>query len=125
MTTTHIDMSTPEALRAAFADRLNAGDLDGLVALYEPNAVFEAQPGVVVHGHAAIRDALGQLLALDPSIAADTVQVLTGGDVALVVNEWAMTGTAPGGEAMRRSGRSADVVRRQPDGRWLVVVDKP
>lgn len=125
MTTDHIDLSTPEALMAAFADRLNAGDLDGLVALYEPDAVFEAQPGVVAHGHAAIRDALGQLLTLGPTISAETVQVLTGGDVALVVNEWTMTGTAPDGEAVHQGGRSADVVRRQPDGRWLVVVDKP
>jgi uncharacterized protein (TIGR02246 family) len=125
MATNDIDLSTPEALMRAFSDRLNAGDLDDLVALYEPDAVFEPQPGVVVHGRAAIRDALDQLLALGPTITAETVQVMTGGDVALVVNEWAMTGTAPDGMTVRQSGRSADVVRRQPDGRWLVVVDKP
>jgi uncharacterized protein (TIGR02246 family) len=125
MTTIDTDMSTPEALMRTFSARLNAGDLDGLVALYEPAAVFEPQPGVVVHGQAAIRDALDQLLALGPTITADTVQVLAGGDVALVVNEWAMTGTGPDGTAVRQGGRSADVVRRQPDGRWLVVVDKP
>jgi uncharacterized protein (TIGR02246 family) len=128
MTTTdhaNADRSTPEALMRAFSERLNAGDLDGLVALYEPGAVFEPQPGVVVHGHAAIREALEQLLALSPTITADIVQVLVGDDVALVVNEWAMTGTAPDGTAVHQSGRSADVVRRQPDGLWLVVVDKP
>jgi uncharacterized protein (TIGR02246 family) len=124
--TTDTDLSTPEALMRTFSARLNAGDLDGLVALYEPDAVFEPQPGVVVHGQAAIREAHGQLLALDPTITADTVQVLAGGgDVALVVNEWALTGTAPDGTAVRQSGRSADVVRRKTDGRWLVVVDKP
>jgi uncharacterized protein (TIGR02246 family) len=125
MTTNDIDLSTPEALMRTFSAHLNGGDLDGLVALYEPDAVFEPQPGVVVHGRAAIRDALGQLLALGPTITAGTVQVLTGGDIALVVNEWSLTGTAPDGTAVRQGGRSADVVRRQPDGRWLVVVDKP
>jgi uncharacterized protein (TIGR02246 family) len=125
MTTSDSDLSTPEALMRTFSARLNGADLEGLVALYESDAVFEPQPGVVVHGRAAIRDALGQLLAIGPTITADTVQVLTGGDVALVVNEWAMTGTAPDGTAVRQGGRSADVVRRQPDGRWLVVVDKP
>jgi uncharacterized protein (TIGR02246 family) len=125
MTTSDTDLSTPEALMRTFSARMNGGDLDGLVALYEPDAVFEPQPGVVVHSQAAIRDALGQLLALDPTITADTIQVLTAGDVALVVNVWAMTGTAPDGTAVRQGGRSADVVRRQPDGRWLVVVDKP
>jgi uncharacterized protein (TIGR02246 family) len=125
MTTTHTDLSTPEALMRCFTDQLNAGDLDGLVALYEPSAVFEPQRGVVVRGHAAIRHALDELLAIGPTIAAQTVEVLVAEDIALVVNEWAMTGTAPDGTEVRQGGRSADVVRRQPDGRWLVVVDKP
>lgn len=125
MTTSDTDLSTPEALMPTFSARLNAGDLDGLVALCEPDAVVEPQPGVVVHGQAAIRDVLAHLLALGPTITADTVQLLAAGDIALVVNEWAMTGTAPDGTELREGGRSADVVRRQPDGRWLVVVDKP
>jgi uncharacterized protein (TIGR02246 family) len=108
-----------------FADRLNAGDLDGLVALYEPTAVFEPRPGVVVRGHAEIRQALGELLAIGPTITSTVVQVLAADDVALVVNEWSMTGTAPDGTEVRQGGRSADVLRCQTDGRWLVVVDKP
>jgi ketosteroid isomerase-like protein len=66
MTTSDIDLSTPEALMRSFSACLNRGDLDGLVALYEPGAVFVPRPGVVVHGQAAIRDALGQLLTLAP-----------------------------------------------------------
>lgn len=122
---TETDLATPEALMGCFTDRLNAGDLDGLVGLYEPTAVFEPQPGIVVHGHAEIRQALEELLATDPRITAETVEVLQAEDVALVINEWAMTGTAPDGSQVRQGGRSADVVRQQPDGRWLVVVDKP
>jgi len=123
--TTDTDLATPEALMRCFTERLNAGDLDGLVVLYEPSAVFEPQPGIVVQGHAAIRQALGELLAIGPTISAETVEVLAAGDVALVINEWAMTGTAPDGTEVDQGGRSADVVRRQPDGGWLVVVDKP
>jgi uncharacterized protein (TIGR02246 family) len=108
-----------------FSDRLNAGDLDGLVELYEPSAVFEPQRGVVVHGHTAIRHALSELLAIGPTIRAETVEVLAAEDLALVVNDWSMTGTAPDGTDVRQGGRSADVVRRQSDGRWLVAVDKP
>lgn len=125
MTTTQPDLSTPEALMQCFADRLNAGDLDGLVTLYEPSAVFAPKAGVVVHGHVAIRHELAQLLAIGPTITSQTVEVLAGDDVALVVNDWALTGIAPNGTDLRQGGRSADVVRRQPDGRWLVVVDKP
>lgn len=125
MTESVIDTSTPEALMRTFTDRVHAGDLDGLVALYEPAAVFEPRPGVVVEGQEAIRQALAELLALGPRMIAETVQVLRADDVALVVNEWTMTGTAPDGTEVRQGGRSADVVRRQPDGGWLVLVDKP
>jgi uncharacterized protein (TIGR02246 family) len=125
MTTAETNLATPEALMCCFADRLNAGDLEGLVELYEPSAVFEPRPGVVVHGHTAIRHALGELLAIGPTISAETVEVLATDDIALVVNDWTTTATAPDGTDVRQAGRSADVVRRQPDGRWLVVVDKP
>jgi uncharacterized protein (TIGR02246 family) len=125
MTTAKTNLDTPETLMRCFTDRLNAGDLDGLVDLYEPSAVFEPQPGVVVHGHTAIRDALSELLTIGPTIRAETVQVLAAEDLALVVNDWTMTGTAPDGTDVRQGGRSADVVRRQSDGRWLVAVDKP
>jgi len=125
MTNSAIDTTTPEALMRTFTDRVHAGDLDGLVALYEPAAVFEPQPGVVVEGRHAIRQALAELLALRPTMVAETVQVLQADDVALVINEWTMTGTAPDGTEVRQGGRSADVVRRQPGGGWLVLVDKP
>src|SRR5215510_2174749 len=120
-----IDTTTPEALMRAFTDLVHAGDLDGLVALYEPAAVFEPRPGVVVEGPDAIRRELSDLLALRPVMVAETVEVLQADDVALVVNDWTLTGTAPDGSEVRQGGRSADVVRRRPDGSWFVLVDKP
>ena len=125
MTTNEPDLSTPAALMRCFAGCLNDADLDGLMALYVPLAAFEPQPGVVVHGHAAIRDALDDLLRTKPTIVADVAQVLAAGDTALVVNEWVLTGTAPDGTSIRQQGRSTDVVRLHSDGRWLVVIDKP
>jgi uncharacterized protein (TIGR02246 family) len=122
---TIIDTTTPEALMRTFTACVASADLDALLDLYEPDAVFEPQPGVVVTGYADIRAALGQLLALEPKMEANTVQVLRRGDIALVVNEWTMTGTAPDGTEVGQGGRSADVVRQQPDGSWRVVIDKP
>ena len=104
MNTIELDQSTPHGLMRCFADRLNAADLDGLVALYEPSAAFEPQPGEIVRGRTVIREALDELLA---------------------INDWSLTGTAPDGTPVRQHGRSTDVVRRQPDGRWLVLIDKP
>lgn len=116
---------TPEQLMRTFATRLNDGDLDGLLALYDSDAVFEPTPGTIVRGHDEIRAALETLIQLRPTLTAEVVQILDSGDIALVVNEWSMIGTAPDGTPVHQSGRSADVVRRQAGGGWLVAVDKP
>lgn len=117
--------STPEALMEEFRSRVHAGDLDGLVDLYEPEAVFEPSPGVVVSGQAEIRAALAEMLALSPEMTVSPARVLVADDIALVVNDWSMTGTDADGQAVRNGGQSADVVRRQADGSWKVLVDRP
>jgi len=38
--------STPEQIHRLFEEAFNAGDLDGLMELYEPDAALIAQPGV-------------------------------------------------------------------------------
>ena len=106
-------------------DRLSAGDVDGAVALYEENATFAVRPDEVVCGGEAIRAALEQLAPLEPRMEGEKVKVLEAGDTALVVNRWTLRGTTPDGQALEMAGTSADVLRRQDDGRWLVAIDDP
>jgi ketosteroid isomerase-like protein len=65
------------------------------------------------------------MLSLAPAMAVTPGQVLISGDIALVQNDWTMTGTAPDGTVVSQGGRSADVVRRAADGSWRVVIDRP
>lgn len=118
--------STPAHLMQLFADRAAKGDLSVLMELYEDDAVFQPHDGVMVQGHPQIAEALSGMMALDPRIIYDgDPEVLVVGDIALVKNAWTMTGSAPGGTAVEDSGISADVVRRQPEGHWLVLIDQP
>jgi uncharacterized protein (TIGR02246 family) len=118
--------ATPAGVVEEFAERLNARDLDGALALYEPDAAFQAQPGEPpVQGTDAIRTALAGFLALEPAMSGEIVKVVEAGDVALVMNRWALRGTQPDGAPIELAGTSADVVRRQRDGSWRVVVDDP
>ena len=52
-------------------------------------------------------------------------QVLQAGDTALVAYRWQLLATAPDGTTIRQGGRSADVLRRRPDGSWAVIIDDP
>jgi uncharacterized protein (TIGR02246 family) len=116
---------TPSDVIESFSDRLNAGDLEGALKLYDPDATFVASPDRSVRGHAAIAEALQQFLALRPRLEGRIRKVVESGDTALVVNDWRLEGEDPAGKPVEMSGRSADVVQRGPDGRWRVLIDDP
>ena len=119
------DPETPARVMAMFARRLAAGDLDGLVAMYADDAVFQPAPGVELRG-GEIRAALGELVGLRPTITYHgEPAVLHCGDLALVSNDWSMEGTAPDGSIVSEGGCSADVVRRNAVGAWKILIDQP
>jgi ketosteroid isomerase-like protein len=104
----------PEDLAEFFIQRGNAGDADGLVALYEPDAVLALPGGRVAAGHAEIRAAYRELLASRPVFSSGGQRpALRNGDLALTSTR------LPGG------GTTAEVARRQPDGTWLWAIDQP
>jgi uncharacterized protein (TIGR02246 family) len=115
----------PDDVVGQVGERLSRGDLEGTLALYEPDAAFAPRPGEIVAGAEAIRAALEGFVALKPRMTGEVTKVVEAGDTALVVNRWSLLGTAPDGAPLAMSGTSADVLRRQPDGRWLVAIDDP
>ncbi|MBJ7328950.1 MAG: SgcJ/EcaC family oxidoreductase [Solirubrobacteraceae bacterium] len=122
----HAPAADPASLMSLFADRAAAGDADGLLALYEPDAVFEPALGTVLRGAAQIRPALLELAALRPTIAYEgDPDVVIVDDIAIVSNTWTLSAQLPDGARHREGGLSADVLRRQSDGRWLILVDQP
>ena len=119
------EAQNPEQAVELVSRRISDRDVEGALALYEPDAVFTPGPGQAVSGHAEIREALARFTALDPTLTSTVRKVLRSGDVALVVNAWQLEGTGPDGGDVGMTGTSADVVRRQRDGCWLVAIDDP
>ena len=127
MTITQVTVaSSPAELMELFAQLAAVGDVDALLALYEADAVLQPEFGVVFRGHEQIRPALTELLAMKPQITyTSAADVVICGNMALVSNFWTMQATAPDGTKVTDGGTSADVVRRQTDGSWLVLIDQP
>jgi ketosteroid isomerase-like protein len=106
---------TPEDLTRLFVERSNAGDADGVAALYEPDAVVAFPPGGQTVGRAAIRELWAQVLAERPYFEPEEpLPTLRTDDLALTV-----TARKDG------VGVRVQVARRQPDGSWLRALDHP
>lgn len=106
---------TPEEISRLFVELSNAGDADGVAGLYAEDAVMAYPPGRTTVGRAAIRELWASVLAHGPHFEYEE------GLPTLVLGDIALTSTAPKDNA----GARAQVVRRQPDGSWLRILDQP
>jgi len=115
----------PEFLHELFEKCFNEGDLDRIARLYEPDAALVDRDGTIVSGKSSIVEYIRGLLSLKPTIRIEHIHTIEAGDVAVLMSEWKMSGTAPDGSTISDGGHTYDIVRRQSDGTWKVVVDNP
>jgi uncharacterized protein (TIGR02246 family) len=117
---------TPEQCDELFTRFANACDLEGLVSLYEADAVLAQAEGPPARGAAAIRAALAELLASAPRLEMKVVRALRAGDdLAALTSDYSIEMTGPDAKRFSVAGRSAVVTRRQPDGSWRIAIDDP
>lgn len=102
----------PDDLARLFNERANAGDVEGLVALYEPDAVLAAG-AVAATGHAEIRRFYADLLSRRSEFpSAETLPAIRNGAIALT------SARLPNGTV------SVETARRQADGSWRWIIDQ-
>ena len=105
----------PEEISQLIVERVNAGDAEGVAALYEPDAVLDFPLGHQTVGRPAIQKAYEQLIAKKvPFGREEPLPSVVSGDRAL-------TSTKPADAA----GARVQVARRQADGSRLRVLDRP
>jgi len=114
-------LSTIDDMTGAF----HQGDIDGIMRTYEAGAVVIGEPGRPVSGTPALRAMFAGFIAAKARFTFLGNEVIQADDIALHLTPWRMAGVAPDGTAIAASGLSVAVLRRQPDGRWLMVIDDP
>ena len=97
---------------------VNNQDLDGLMALYAPDATMVLPDGSTVTGTEAIRQQWAAVLSEKGQMTLRSRYAIEAGELAILSNEWTFTA---GQQAM--GATTAEVARPQPDGGWLFVID--
>ncbi len=105
----------PEDVTRLVAERLNAGDAAGAAALYEPGAVLAYPADRPASGRDAIQAIYQQMADAGVRFAIEaplpTVRF----------EDLALTST----RSADNTGVRVQVLRRQPDGSWLRIIDRP
>ncbi len=120
-----IQIMDPEDGPRTAQDAFNAGDLDGLVGLYETEAVLILGPGQIAAGSDAIREVMAGLMGtggrLELKCRRNSLHQV--GDIALRTLEWKLEGNDPDANPLALGGVATVVLRRQADGCWRLVID--
>lgn len=68
--------ATPEQVLRSIVDGINAGNLDALMTLYDPEAAFATQPGSLAHGLPGVRESLAGFIAMKGTLDLKVTRVL-------------------------------------------------
>jgi uncharacterized protein (TIGR02246 family) len=118
-------VTDPAALPVAFEETLNAGDLEGLLALIAPGAVARRVTGETLVGREAVHAELAGMIAGGAQLKNAHRHTLVGAETALLVTDWTLAITSPTGERITSAGTTANIAHRDAAGAWRLTVLNP
>ena len=110
---------SPEEICSLFQQYMAEGDIDSVLSVYDPEAVFLNQSGEVKKGEEGLRQELAPFAAKKASFDFNIRQVIQSGDIALMHTEWKVS------SPQQMSVYAIEVARRQPDGTWRWLIGDP
>lgn len=118
-------INSPEELLNLTIEYMNNKDLDSFVSLYESDATFVDESGENIHGPEKIREKIKGFMDTNGKLEGTIRKIIPAGNVVLAYSDWAFKASGPDGTPINLSGTAIDVLRKQSDNSWLVVIDNP
>lgn len=113
-----------DKLYDAWQQRMNTGDLEGLVDLYMEDVTYINPDGLLLYGKAKVREDFAGLLSIKPQIVLGNRKHYLWQDIALTTNHWRMTFVNADGVNQELTGGGIEVMRKDPrDGGWRYIID--
>jgi len=110
---------SPEEICRLFQQYMAESDVDSVLSVYDPEAVFLNQSGEVKKGEEELRHELADFAARKAVFNFDIKQVIQSGDIALMHTKWKIS------SPQQMSVYAIEVARRQPDGTWRWLIGDP
>ncbi len=110
---------TPEDICRLFQQAMAEGDVDAVLRVYDPEAVFANQEGEVTKDGQDLRAVLAPLAAMKARFDYQIKQVVQTDGIALMHTQWDVSGPQP------MNTYAIEVARRQPDGTWRWLIGDP
>ena len=114
----------PEDWPRQFEEQLNAGDLDGVMEL-KPEARFVTRAGETLVGHNAIRKAVSGLIVAKMQFHSRVVRAVIVDEIAQLYTDFEGTMVNGSGETVPVRNKAIEILRRQPDGSWKLIMGDP
>lgn len=109
----HSPARDPQDLERFLIARQHVGDVEGMVALFEADAVIDSSDGRLTRGREAIRAFYAEVVANGRKWEFGEQRP------ALICGDLALTSTR-----LSDGSITSEVARRQSDGTWLWVIDR-
>ncbi len=116
---------SPEELLDQVTELINSKDVNSLIQLYETEASFVEQSCKLIKGRENIRLKLLEFLEMNGKLRTSIRKSIQSGNIALIYSVWTFTGSSSDGSAIDLSGTSVNIVRKQSDNSWQIVIDDP
>lgn len=110
--------NSPEEICGLFQRYMSEGDLESLLSIYDPAAVFLNQSGEVKKGE-GLKEELSTLAVAKPRFDFKIKQVIQTGDIALMHTDWKVS------SPQQVFAYAIEVAHRQPDGTWRWLIGDP
>jgi uncharacterized protein (TIGR02246 family) len=109
-------------LVATWMKASESGDVQTVLSLMADDVIFMV-PGREPFGKDAFRAALETMKNAGMTGTSDIREINLAGDWAYIRNYIEITITPPAGNVMRRSGYTLSILRKQPNGKWVLWRD--
>jgi ketosteroid isomerase-like protein len=110
--------NSPEEICILFRRYMREGDIDSVLTLYDPKAVFLSESEETKKGE-ALREELATLVAAKTIFDFSIKQVIQSGDIALMHTDWTVS------SPRQMFFYAIEVARRQQDGTWRWLIGDP